>query len=333
MQMTLKDIAELVGVSPATVSLALNNKPGVSEQTRQTIIDLAQQSGYSKKFNKKNIMFIKYIGDGAAVEHNGDFVARIIDAIEETASRMGYVLVIKNIQSGELEREIRALCFDEVVGTILLATEVEDIQGTLLESIPVPLVAVDNMFETNDIDSVVMDNYGGIYSAVEHLYKLGHREIGYIDSTIRFSNFDQRREGFYRALEKFNLKVDEKYMYYIQANLQGAYCDMQESLKEGRMLPTAFVAANDTVAIGAIKALKEKGIDIPNQISFVGFDDIPFCRVLEKNLTTMNVDKEQLGEEAVKLLDRKITNETRGSIKILTRTKLMVRESTQVLNR
>ena len=103
---------------------------------------------------------------------------------------------------------------------------------------------------------------------------------------------------------------------------------MIKAIKESNELPTAFVAANDTIAIGAIKALKEAGYEIPRRISVIGFDDIPFGRVLEKSLTTMQVDKERIGELAVKALHDKINHYQEGCIKLVTRTKLIVREST-----
>ena len=202
MSITIKEIAEKAGVSKATVSLALNNKGAVSEKTRELIWDIANSNGYNKKSYtiKKNILFIKYIGNGAAIEHNGDFVARVVDAIEFASRELKYSLTIKNIEVGEFEREIKYIDFDSFEGVIILATELEADKGEIIRTIPVPTIAVDNMFEDHDVDCVVMDNYGGIFSAVRYLYELGHRDIGYIDSHIRFPNFEQRSIGYERAI-------------------------------------------------------------------------------------------------------------------------------------
>ncbi|MGB5824395.1 MAG: LacI family DNA-binding transcriptional regulator [Proteocatella sp.] len=330
MVVTIKQIAEMAGVSKATVSLALNNKGAVGEKTKQRIWDIANEYGYNKKnFSvKKNLLFIKYIGNGAAIEHNGDFVARIVDAIEFASRDLGYNLTIKNIEVGEFEKEIKCIDFENFKGVILLATELEVAKGDLINTIPIPVVAVDNMFDDYDVDSVVMDNYGGIFTAVKYLYDLGHRHIGYIDSLIRFQNFDQRTEGYERALKKLGLAYKEEYIKYVHPNLEGAYSGMLAEIKRNDTMPTAFVAANDTIAIGAMKALKEYDYDIPAQISVVGFDDIPFGRVLDKSLTTMHVDKDQLGKLAVKALHYKITDCSKGCIKMVTRTRLIEREST-----
>lgn len=330
MAITIKQIAEMAGVSKATVSLTLNNKGAVGEKTKQRIWDIANEHGYNKKSYavKKNLLFIKYIGNGAAIEHNGDFVARIVDAIEFAGRDLEYDLTMKNIEVGEFEKEIKQIDFESFEGVILLATELEVSTGDLINTIPIPVVAVDNMFDDYDVDCVVMDNYGGIFTAVKYLYDLGHREIGYLDSTIRFQNFDQRTEGYERALKKLGLPYKEDYVKHVQPNLEGAYSGMLEEIIRNSKMPTAFVAANDTIAIGAMKALKENDYEIPEQISVVGFDDIPFGRVLDKSLTTMRVDKDQLGRLAVKALHYKITGASGGCIKMVTRTKLIEREST-----
>lgn len=332
MGITIKEIAEKAGVSKATVSLALNNKGAVSEKTKQIIWEIASQHGYNRKAviskPKQNLLFIKYIGNGAAIEHNGDFVARIVDSIEFASRELNYNLTIKNIETGEFEKEIRCIAFEDYEGVILLATELEAEKGELINQIPIPVIAVDNMFEDYDVDCVVMDNHGGIFTAVKYLYELGHTDIGFIDSIIRFPNFDQRTEGYERALKKLGLVYKKENVKHVSPNLEGAYNGMIKEIKEAKTMPTAFVAANDTIAIGSIKALKECGYDVPNRISVIGFDDIPFGRVLEKSLTTMQVDKERIGEIAVKALHDKINNYSEGCIKMITRTKLIVREST-----
>lgn len=327
--MTIKEISELAGVSQSTVSLALNHKPGVGEETKKLIWTIANQYGYSKKnATKKSILFIKYIGNGAAIEHNGDFVAKIVDAIEYWGSELSYNLIIKNIQVGQFKKEIQNIYFKEYDGVILLGTELEEYEGEFIIQIPIPVIAVDHMFEDYDIDSVVMDNYGGIFSAMKYLYQLGHRQIGYIDSCIKFSNFNQRKEGYFRGLKKLGLEAKPSYLKEVSPNLEGAYKDMTSQMRLDEKLPTAFVAANDTIAIGVIKALRERDIQVPEEISVIGFDDIPFCKVLDKRLTTMCVDKEQIGQIAVNLLHNKINNELAGCIKIITRTQLIEREST-----
>jgi len=331
--MTIKEIAKIANVSQATVSLALNNRPGVSDDTRNKIIQIANQYGYIKKNNsrtkKQNILFIKYIGSGVAIEQNGDFIARIIDSIEESASNLNYNITIKNIIAKEFDTTIKFMSFDEYEGIIFLGTEADTKDIIYLrKNVKIPIVAVDNIFGNYDIDTVLMDNYGGIDKAIKHLTSLGHRKIGYIDSTLRFENFNNRTEAYHKSLSKYRLEKNQSILY-VDPSLEGAYMDTIKYLKKGiKGEITAFVAANDTIAIGAVKALREFGIKIPAEVSIIGFDDIPFCSMLDKTLTTIKVDKEGIGSLAVNLLDNKINYSFDATAKILVTTELIKREST-----
>lgn len=328
--MNIKEISKIAKVSQATVSLALNNKAGVNEETRNKILEIANQYGYTKKASspKKNILFIKYIGSGAAIEQNGDFIARVIDSIEYASRNLGYTLIIKNIMESDFQSEVKNIDYEEYAGIVFLGTEAKSEDISLLKDISVPIVAVDNIFENHDIDTVVMDNFDGIHKAVSYLVSLGHTKIGYIDSLIRFTNFDQRTEAFMKSMKAFGLDKNPLILN-VEPNLDGAYQDMLKHLRQmpGEM-PTAFVGANDTILIGAAKALKASGLKIPSQISVVGFDDIPFCTMMDKPLTTVRVFKERMGELAVKLLHDKINSPSEETVKMLVTTKLIEREST-----
>lgn len=332
--MTIKEIAEKAGVSQSTVSLALNNKGAVKEETRQLILEIASEYGYNKKnaAPKKNILLVKYINSGVSIDKNGDFIARVIDSLECTASDLGYNVVIKNVAADQLDKEIDDIIFDEFSGMVFLATEADDEAIKILRKVPVPIVTVDNMFEYSNIDSVVMDNFCGIFDAVNYLYSLGHRKVGYIDSTINFSNMVQREVGYRKALCKLKLEYNEKHVVTVVPTLEGAYLSMLAYLEKTLDLPTAYVASNDTMAIGVIKALRQFDIKVPEEVSIIGFDDIPFCVILDHPLTTMRVDKEKIGETAVKLLDSRINASTDTYTKILIQPKLVVRESVFDLN-
>lgn len=328
--MTIKEIAKMAGVSVATVSLALNNKGAVKEETKNLILEIANRTGYTKKNTelKKNILMIKYVSSGIPINQNGDFISRLIDAMECTASGMHYNLVIKNIEADQFETEISSGNFEEFSGIIFLATEADLDTIKHLEKLMIPVVAVDNLFEHIDVDAVVMDNRSGVYLAMQYLYKMGHKVIGYVDSTIPFRNMIERREGYERALLELGLE-NKSNIITVTPTLEGAYEDVLKILESGRLEPTAYVAANDMIAIGMIKALKTYDYAIPQDISIIGFDDIPFCNVLDKPLTTMRVNKEKLGKLAITILDRKIRSEDEeeGPIKVLVGTKLIERDS------
>ena len=327
--MTIKEISKLAKVSQAAVSLALNNIPGVSEETRNLILRIAEKYGYNKKNNNnKRIIFIKYLSSGLAVEKNGDFITRLIDSLEQTASNLGYNLTIKNILAVNFLQEIKNINFSDYDGVIFLGTEADEKNIESLIDINIPVVAVDNMFENKYIDSVVMDNWGGIRQGINYLFSMGHKNIGYIDSKIKFSNFEHRLDAYIHEMNKHKLNFKEENVLKVTPNLEGSYMDILNYLKKNKdNLPSAFIAANDTIAIGTVKAFKEVGLQIPKDISIIGFDDIPFCSMLDKPLTTIKVFKEKMGEMAVKLLDERINSMSDEKIKMLSMTKLVERES------
>ncbi len=332
--MTIKEIAERAGVSIATVSLALNGKSNVKEETKQVILELARECGYTKKNMKpkKSILLVKYVNSGISIDKNGNFITELIDAIENTASKYEYNIAIKNVMASDWQKDLSSINQEDFSGIIFLATEAQEDVAIGINNMDIPVVAVDNMFEYTDIDSIVMDNRGGIYDAVKYLYDLGHREIGFIDSYIKFDNILQRTEGYEKAVERLKLTFKDEYKITIGLTLESAYQDMLTQLNRGIKLPTAYVAANDTLAIGVIKALKEFGIQVPEQVSIIGFDDIPYCVGLDKPLTTMKVSRDKLGEQAIKMLVGKINENHKEGIKLLVRTQLVERESVRVIN-
>lgn len=332
--MTIKEIAERAGVSIATVSLALNGKSNVKEETKQVILELARECGYTKKNMKpkKSILLVKYVNSGISIDKNGNFITELIDAIENTASKYEYNIAIKNVMASDWQKDLSSINQEDFSGIIFLATEAQEDVAIGINNMDIPVVAVDNMFEYTDIDSIVMDNRGGIYDAVKYLYDLGHREIGFIDSYIKFDNILQRTEGYEKAVERLKLTFKDEYKITIGLTLESAYQDMLIQLNRGIKLPTAYVAANDTLAIGVIKALKEFGIQVPEQVSIIGFDDIPYCVGLDKPLTTMKVSRDKLGEQAIKMLVGKINENHKEGIKLLVRTQLVERESVRVIN-
>ena len=225
-------------------------------------------------------------------------------------------------------QEIRSINLSDYNGIVFLGTEADEKDIESFADISIPIVAVDNMFENKYMDSVVMDNWGGIRQAVNYLVSMGHKNIGYIDSLIRFSNFDHRLDAYIYEMRKNNLEYSEENILKVTPNLEDSYTDVLDYLKRNKgQIPTAFIAANDTIAIGAVKAFKKYKLKIPYDVSIIGFDDIPFCSMLDKPLTTIKVFKEKMGEMAIKLLDEKINNPSDEKIKMLSMTKLVERES------
>ena len=147
-----------------------------------------------------------------------------------------------------------------------------------------------------------MNNEENVYIAIDYLKKCGHTSIGYIGGNIYSENFQLRKKGFIESVEILKMDYIKEHTYMISPTMIGAYNDMMEQLQDISELPDCFFADNDTLALGAIKALKEKGFKIPRDISIIGFDDIPYSAVSSPALTTIHVQRKQIGKLAVEQL-------------------------------
>ncbi len=333
--MTIREIAVQAGVSPAAVSLVINNKKGVSEETRKRILAVMEESGYSPAVRKKGekplkIVVLKYRVHGIAFEENQGFIASIIDRIESECRHHGYDLMMCNCEPATAAAAIRDMMNAGPDGVILIATELPREDFSLLEMIDVPLVALDQNLYYPNADCVVMDNANLMISLVEYLVQCGHRDIGYLKFSQPVRNCDERYQGYLTALERLGLKAPEPIL--VKPTVDGAFEDLARMIRSGEYVPHgAVVCDNDTIAIGAIKAIREAGYSIPEDISIIGFDDIPFSATTMPALTTMRISRSAMGEMAVNILRRRMKHPDYPCMKLLLGGKLIIRNSTRVL--
>lgn len=331
--MTVREIAALAGVSPAAVSLVINNKKGVSAETRRRIQSVMEECGYSpmpsgKKSQRFRLMVIKYRAHGTALEENQGFIASIIDRIESECRRFAFDLIMCNCEARTAEETIRKLMENPPDGVIMIATELRQEAYDLLKLFTVPLVVLDNNIPVKGIDSVVMANRELTANLVRYLYDLGHREIFYYKFAQPVNNCDERYEGYLEELRYLGLNVPDPVL--LKPTVDGAFEDIRRMIKSGEYVPHgAVVADNDTVAIGAIKAIREAGYSIPEDVSIVGFDDIPFSAVTMPALTTMRISRSQMGTLAVDLMRKRISNPDWPGMQMLIGGKLIERNSTR----
>lgn len=332
--MTLKEIAELAGVSSAAVSMVLNNKPGISQKKRQEILNLLQKYHYGPFKNMpvaaKGLLFLKFIKNGFLVEENTGFVAAILDSIEAECRRCGYTLRIE-ISHNALDTTLQNIDFSLLSGIFVLGTELDSTTYPLLGRIPVPYVVIDNRMPHFPCNSITMNNQEMVYSAVSHLAALGFKDIGYFKSQMSIQNFEDRSQAFYDACRKFNLTCAPEHIFHLEPTLLGSYADMKRYCStEGFSLPPCAFADNDTIAIGAMKALTELGYQIPSSLRIIGFDDIMFSAVNSPSLSTMQVQKALIGKQAVKLLTQAISDHELTDCKQLIGGRLIIRHSTDI---
>jgi len=329
MEITIKDIAKMAKVAPSTVSRALNNKGRMSSATRERIRQLAQELGYHPNINAKGLATNRTGNIGIIIHKRHkplpgsfyDFYGTIIIGVEEEAGNQGYNFIFSSVD-GEF---VVPRCVKErrVDGLIIMGCDISKDLISKLKDDGVPLVLVDNHID--GVDSVAVDNTGGAYKAVEYLIKLGHRKIGFIAERFTDLSFKERFEGYKLALSEHGLQYNPDLVAEGLTRPDHGYVAMKKLL--GRGTPSAVFAANDSTAVGAIRAIKEKGLKVPDDIAIVGFDDGGLASQAVPPLTTVRVFREKMASAAAKRLIELIEDPDQPPVHLTLPTKLIVRES------
>lgn len=342
MGIRVKDIAKLAEVSPAAVSLALNNKPGVSPDTRERIIRIARDLGHdgpkqapSQKSAAEPICFLHIARHGHTVNRDHDvFIADYIEGLGQGARLQGLGLGVTTFKSTPIETILENASSMEAEGFIVLGTELEEADVAAFSRLDRPVVFIDTWYDFLPFDFVDMNNEDSVFTIVSDFADRGHRRIGMVKGAIETRNFKLREEGFVASLARLGLEYDHALTFSVDSTFHGATADMRALLQGGRRLPTALFCANDIIACGCIRAFRHEGIRVPDEVSIIGFDDLPLSAVVDPPLTTMQVSKAQIGRMAVQLLATRMRSET-GSppVKALIGGSLVERQSVRDLRR
>lgn len=334
MRITAKELAAQLHLSESAISLALNNKPGVSRETRNRVLEAAREQGYdfsrivSTADRKKGaICFAVYRKSGAVV---GDtpFFSELTSGVSNHCRRLGYECIIRYLYE---EEDLRGQIFDlreaRFAGVIVLATEMEEHILTLFDQLQLPLVFLDAYFDRPEYNFVLINNSQGAYQATRTLIRKCHAQPGYLRSSYWISNFDARADGFYRAIREAGMSTAQSPVIRLSPSQEGARADMKEYLRTEKEVSRCYFADNDLIAIGAMQALKEAEYRIPEDVSIIGFDDISASEYVSPPLTTIEVPKTTLGETAVSRVVQLIEKQNLYPLKIEVFTRLIRRKS------
>jgi LacI family transcriptional regulator len=197
----------------------------------------------------------------------------------------------------------------------------------------VPIVIIDTTFDFIRLDFVDMNNTEALFQIVRYFTENNHRDIGLIwGEEVEARNFELRRQAFEQALKYFGLPFAPRNIITVDSTFNEAYQGVMQYLKKGLKLPTALVCANDLIASACLKAFKETGIRVPEDVSIIGFDNLPMCEMLDPPLTTMRVSKQQIGETAMELLVGRINHRIAApTLKVSVGGQLVVRKSVRCL--
>ncbi len=333
MNVTLKDIAKLCGVSIATVSLVLNNKPNrISEATKKKIIDTAKEHQYHPNPMALSLVTRKSHVLGLIIPDVSNlFYTEFIRQVELEAARHGYTIILGNTdEQGAREYEyVKTFLQRGLAGCILIhsSIEMDKYDAKIVEVVKqskLPFVLIDRQQKASNIKTLFIDQELGAYLATTHLLNLGHTKIGYISGSLDLDLSKMRYSGFKKALEEHNIPFDENLVEFGDWRPEGGH---QAGLRLIAKGVSGIFAANDMMAFGVYQAAFSMALRIPQDLSVIGFDDVSFASVVTPGLTTINQPMRQIGIDCVDTLVDMIARKSDVLSKNYTPT-LIVRSST-----
>ena len=333
MAITAKELAQKLNLSATAVSMALNNKPGVSTETRNRVIKAAEQYRYdftrlSSKAGPGDIYCVIYRAHNALLNYAPIF-SELTDGIEQECREQDFKLKLIQINEkiDDVQKLIEDIRVSSCAGVILLGTETSITACKMFMQLSVPVVLLDSYFDSLGCSSVLINNAQGAYLATSLLIDRCGSHPGYLRSSYRIGNFEERRAGFNKAVREHGMSATNSITHDLSPSIEGALSDMLEIIDNGDTLAKCYFADNDLIAIGAIKALKLRGYQIPQDIAIAGFDNISESRIVEPSLTTVDIPRKYMGQTAARQLIYQITNPIPHTVKIEVSTKLIKRFS------
>lgn len=340
MSVSAKDLAAKLNISAATVSMVLNNKPGISEATRMKVLAAARQYGYVFKPRSsdpstdysKVINFVIYKKHGTVVTDT-PFFTELMEGIVQACEDAAYLPKISyHYADASFSAQAEKNLYRNSAGLILLGTEMDAEDLLQFLRLDVTTVVLDAYFEEVAADYVLINNVQGAYLATSHLIACGHQSVGYLKSSVHISNFAERANGYYNALRHHGISTSHPYVIELAPQTEQGYADMLRYLEGNPPLATAYFADNDIIAAAAMRGFAKFNYRLPEDISIIGFDDMPFCQLTTPALSTMRVPKRIMGSTAVKRLLEKLQGETE-LLKISVATELTARASVCKIDR
>jgi LacI family transcriptional regulator len=304
MKTTIKDIATIAEISYSSVSRALNGLKGVSEETRQKIKKIAEEMEYTPNAVARGLVQ-KQTGTLGLIlpDITNPFYPEIARSVEERASLAGYntFLCNTNYESSKEESYLLNLLEKRVDGIILAPISSQSNLFEQRKHLPLPFVYLGNTPERTKYSFVITDNVRGGYLATRTLIEKGYRRIGFISGKDEESPVGGRFAGFKDAMDRYNIEVNDDYIRLRSWRLKSGYEIIKQMIDSG-VYPEAVFAGNDILAMGILQGIKEKGLNVPEDIAVIGFDDIPYASWPAINLSTIRQPKSRMGKSAVEIL-------------------------------
>ncbi len=331
-QITIKDIARELGVSPSTVSRALKDNPDISQETRDTIHKYAREHNYKPNALALNLRTSRSNTIGVIVPqlvHH--FFSCVLSGIEEMATKAGYnILVAQSNESYDREVKIvQSFLAARVCGVIAsLAKDTSHYEHyqELLDN-NIPIVFYDRICTGVTTERVVVDDYAGSFAAVEYMIQTGCKRILFYSASPHLEISKNRRNGYLDAMKKYKIPVDDSMIKLCDTREQAIA--ITPDLLEGSDRPDGFFAINDETASGILYSCKLVGLKVPDEVSICGFTDGAIAQSTDPKLTTVEQHGEEVGRSAISILTEKIEGTTVKASNKIVRTNLVVRGTTK----
>ncbi|WP_414859317.1 LacI family DNA-binding transcriptional regulator [Paenibacillus haidiansis] len=324
----------MAGVSVSTVSKIMNNYSDISEDTRTKVLEIMKQTGYvpsnsaktlaTKKSNLIGVIFAGKLN----IDFTHPFFIEVLNSFKKQMGFLGYdLLFFSNEKSHALDGDYLARCRHfNVDGCIIVTGQQVEPSISELDYSEIPCIGVDIELKGRSSGYIMSDNYKMSYKVVEHFYLQGYRELGYIGSTLESDISNTREKGYKDAIESFGLAVNEN--WFINGDNffeESGYEAINKMIAADRM-PQAVFAASDLLAIGAMRALKEHQLRVPQDVAIIGCDDIEACKYTTPALSTIRQNKDKIGRLAASLLFDLINTQSETS-NVVVEPELVIRES------
>lgn len=304
---SMKEIAEAAGVSIATVSRVINNKPDVGTETRRRVLEELERRNYEFRTNAvgDGVQLIGFVNNYRQYPASSDYVANLLVGCQERSSSHAYNLVM--LDADAIQKEMRWPgrygVIEQLAGVVWSMPIFDQSHADFLESRGIPHVVINNLKHGVHAPFVESDNYTAVRQAVEYLVGMGHRRIGFIGGALDIANMEDRYKGYLQHMAEFGLEVERDWIIDDLSGveehnaIEGTY-----RLLGRRNLPTALITASESVALGVYRVFKARGIRIPDDVSIVSFDDTPLSELMRPPVTTFRQHLHQMGGHAVDLL-------------------------------
>ncbi len=324
---TMEDVAKMAGVSVSTVSHVINGTRFVRKETKERVLEAMRVLDYYPNYAARSLRSQKSRLIGVLMpDITNSFYMRVVSGIEKVMRANGYSLMVCNSDDNlQLEQEhLKILKAQSIEGLIMRATP--DDHSFLREfEEHYPIVFVDcKPFGYPHGDRVVVDNERVSYEAVSFLIQKGHRRIGMIKGIAGLTTSEERLAGYERALSEYGIPIDEELIKVSNSRIESGHELMLELLEQGM---TAVFAGNNVLTMGAMKAIKEKGLRIPEDVAIIGFDDEEWCVITDPPLTVVYQPAPRIGEMAAELLLARINDKQRDFQEVCLDCKLVIRQS------